>query len=127
MFDKNLLAPVGSTGNQTHPSVWLGQAYEAVVMQFVVEAVGATPTVTWKVQASVDGQDISDGSSAWFDVAYITDASDTVAVTARTRTTVGKDVQFLSNPVARRYQKYRLVTSANTNVTYHGEISGVSA
>jgi len=87
-----------------------------------VTVAGATPTVTWKVQGSVDDASVSDGNSAWFDVAYITDATDTAAVTARVRTTVGSDLQFLSNPVARRYRKYRLVTTANTNITYDADL-----
>lgn len=114
MFDKHLLAPAGSTGNATHNAVKLGP-YEALVFHFVVEATGATPTVTYKFQGSVDG-------SNWFDIAYVTDANDTVAVSTRVRTTVGSDVAFLSNPVARRYQYVRLVTSSNTNVTYRGEV-----
>jgi hypothetical protein len=54
LYEKHSLAAKGSTGNTTHPSVYLGSSYEAVVLQFVVEAAGATPTVTWKVQATAD-------------------------------------------------------------------------
>lgn len=122
MYEKHPLAGTGSTGNNTHPSVFIGSSYEAVVMKFVAEVAGATPTVTWKVQASPDGGDVTDANSAWFDVGYVTDASDTISQATRVRTTVGADIEFLSNPVARRYQKFRLVTSANTNVTYRGEI-----
>lgn len=122
MFEKLLLAPVGSTGSNTHASVYLGSAHEAVVFQFVVEATGATPTVTWKVQGSVDDPSIADASANWFDVGYITDASDTISQSTQTQTAVGAKVAFLSNPVARRYRRFRLVTSANTNVTYRGEM-----
>jgi hypothetical protein len=109
------LAPAGSTGNNTHPSFHAGSDYSALIVQFVVEATGATPTVTWKVQGSLDNVD-------FFDLAYITDATDTLSVATRTVTSVSKQVNFLANPGARRYKYYRLVTSANTNVTYRGEI-----
>ena len=111
----HLAAPVGSTGNNTHNSLHVGSDYSSLVMQFVVEAIGATPTITYKWQGSADGTN-------WYDVAYITDASDTLAVSTRVATTVSAQIQFTSNPSARRYKYYRVVTSANTNVTYRAEI-----
>lgn len=113
------LAPTGSTGNATHDPLHIGSDYMALGMLFIVEAVGATPTVTWKVQGSISG----DGAQAaeWFDIAYITDATDTLAVTTRTATAVGHQINFLANPSARKYKFIRLVTSANTNVTYRAE------
>lgn len=120
MFDKALLANSGSTGNNTHASYQVQGEYEALVLHFVVEVVGATPTVTYKYQGSVD-------DANWFDVAYITDATDTAAVVTRSMTAVGSQVSFLSNPVARRYAYFRVVTSANTNVTYRAEIYRVTS
>lgn len=108
-------ALAGSTGNATHGSVHVGADYSALVLQFVVEAVGATPTVTYKWQGSAD-------NTNWYDVAYITDASDTLSAATAVVTTVGATIKFTCNPSARRYKYYRLVTSANTNVTYRGEI-----
>ena len=35
---------------------------------------------------------------------------------------VGVQVAFLSNPVARKFNYFRLVTSANSNVTYSAEV-----
>ncbi len=99
-----------STGNNTHSAVRVGPN-ETVAFEMEVTAIGATPTVTWKIQGSMDGTN-------WFDVAYVTDANDTVSVATRTMTTVSTQIAFLSNPVARRYNYYRLVTTANTNVTY---------
>ena len=110
-----LAAAIGSTGNNTHNSVHIGADYATVALQFVVEAVGGTPTVTYKWQGSPD-------NSNWYDIAYITDASDTLAVSTSVRTTTGADLKFISNPGARRYKYIRLVTSANTNVTYRGEV-----
>lgn len=113
MYQVNLLAAVGSTGNVTGPTTRLG-SNETVGFQFVVEAIGGTPTVTFKFQGSVDGVN-------FYDLAYVTDASDTLSVATRTVTTVGPNVAFLSNPVARRYNFYRVVTTANTNITFRAE------
>lgn len=109
------LAVTGTTGNNTHSSVRCPDNYEGLAVQFVIEAVGATPTVTYKVQGSLDGTN-------WFDWGYVTDATDTIAVSPLTKTAVGAYVIFLSNPLARNYRFARLVTSSNTNVTYRGEL-----
>lgn len=108
-------ANVGATGNNTHSSVAIGADYSTVALQFVVEAVGATPTVTYKWQGSVD-------NSNWYDMAYITDASDTLSVATRVVTATGATLGFICNGSVRRYKYVRLVTSANTNVTYRAEI-----
>lgn len=80
----------------------------------VVEAVGATPSITFKWQGSFDGVN-------WFDLLYITDSSDVATQAARTVTAVGYYVQWRSN-ILRRYRFIRCVPSAITNVTYHAEI-----
>lgn len=84
---------------------------QGVAFHFAVSAVGATPTITYRWQGSLDG-------SVWKDLAYITDASDTIAVAARTMTAVGDEFLFLANPLARIYRYFRLIVSANTNVTF---------
>src|SRR4051812_41087001 len=98
ILGKHALASTGSTGNATHSAVEIkrGDSHVAAV-QFVVEAVGATPTVTWKAQGSLDGTN-------WYDLAYITDASGTEAVTTRTATAVGAQVNFLSRATERQYK-----------------------
>lgn len=111
----HIAAFAGSTGNNTHNSVAVGSDYSSVVLQFVTEAVGGTPTVTYKWQGSANNVD-------WYDLAYITDASDTLSVATRASTATGAQISFTCNPSARRYKYYRLVTSLNTNVTYRGEI-----
>ena len=108
---RTALTAAAQTGNNTHNAVELGKEIRQVAWEFVVEAVGATPTVTWKLQGSMDGTN-------FYDVAYLTDATDTVAVATRTATAVGRQVGFLSLSSVRVYRYYRLVTSANTNVTY---------
>ena len=115
MYESGLLAQPGSTGNVTGSSYHIGSNTQATALQFIVEAAGATPTVTYKFQGSADGTN-------WFDVGYITDSSDTISTATRTRTSVGADIAFVSNPVARRYAYYRVVTSLNTNVTFRAEI-----
>lgn len=121
MYDLNYLAPVGSVGTGNFPaSPSTGfQAesggYDTLVFQLVVENVGATPTMTFKFQGSPDGTN-------WYDVGYVTDASDTISQAATTVTTTGAHVFFLSNPLARRYKYFRLNVSANTNVTFRGEL-----
>ena len=111
----NFAANAGTTGNNTHTSVHVGSDYSTVVMQFVVEVTGATPTVTYKWQGSAD-------NTNWYDIAFITDASDTLSVSTQVVTAVGASVHFSCNSSARRYKYYRLVTTANTNITYRGEI-----
>jgi hypothetical protein len=76
--------------------------------------------VTWKVQGSVD-------NSNFYDLFYVTDSSDTAASTTIASTAVGSKIVFAANPGARMYRFWRLVTSANTNVTYHADLYLFSA
>lgn len=110
------LAPPGSTGNNTHALTGAGSIADRIAVQFVVEAIGATPTVTWKVQGSLDGIN-------WYDVEYVSDSSDTGAAATRTATTVSSQVEWLDLAGSSRfYDDIRLITSANTNVTYRAEL-----
>jgi hypothetical protein len=114
-MDRLLLAPAGSTGNVVGAAVPLPTAlYHLLAFQFVVEAAGGSPTVTYKFQGSADGTN-------WYDIGYVTDISDTVSSATRVRTSVGADIGFLSNPVARWYQYYRVVVTGNNNVTFRAE------
>lgn len=116
--DKKILFPAGTTTASTGNAVELETIVQVgtVACQFVVEAVGATPTVTFKFQGSLD-------NANWYDIAYVTDANDTVAATTRTVTGTGASVNFLDLASGNRYYKYfRCVTSANTNVTYRAEL-----
>jgi hypothetical protein len=109
------LAPVGSTGNNTHTGVPVDDAYEAVAFLFNITAIGATPTVTYKFQGSLDGL-------TWYDVFYITDATDTPSAATRAGTTVSQTVQWMSSTGPRKYTQFRCVTTANTNVTYNADV-----
>lgn len=110
------LAPAGTTGNNTHGLAGVGGAADRIAVQFVVEAIGATPTITWKVQGSLDG-------TSWYDVEYVSDSSDTGAAATRTATTVSSQVEWLDLAGGSRfYDDIRLVTTLNTNVTYRAEL-----
>lgn len=113
------LAPAGTTGNNTSTASHVDPNHFALVFQFVVEAVGATPTVTFKFQGSPD-------NTNWYDIGYITDGTDGISQSTRTVTAVGSSIAFLSNPFARRYRYVRCVTTANTNVTYRAELYQVN-
>lgn len=115
--DAILLAPAGSTGNNTHNAFQGIPDYYAAAFNFIVEAVGATPTVTFKVQGSIDNVN-------WNDVFYLPAGSDTASAATQTVTGTGGTVFFLDDPSGARFYKYwRLVTSANTNVTYRCELT----
>lgn len=107
-----------STGNNTH-TAQRADAGDAYAFEMEVTAIGATPTITWVIQGSMDNVN-------FFPIAYITDATDTVAVAGRVMTTVSTQIEFLANPAARQYAYWRLVTSANTNVTYRARMRRIS-
>lgn len=110
LTDRFLLAPVGTTGNNTGASATLGTDYKNLIVQFVVEAIGATPTVTFKVQSSVDGTN-------WVDAWYVTDTTDSGSSSTTTVTTVGVTRLYTTRPAP----FWRVVTTLNTNVTYRCE------
>lgn len=118
------LAAVGSTGNNTHTSVSTPADADSLSLEFEITAVGATPTVTYKYQGSQDDGTTPDASSDWFDLPVVVDpvaGAEAVPTTAlQVQTAVGvyeAFVQLAQHPIT----KVRLVTSANTNVTYESE------
>lgn len=128
---KRLIAPAGSAGNATHPSFEIDPSIDVsqLVLQFIVEAAGATPTVTYKYQVSADDPAVSDANSTWSDLNYVPfqDGTETVAATTRARTAVGSDtlIPFMGTKARQIFRKIRLVTTLNTNVTYRSEIAGL--
>jgi hypothetical protein len=99
---------------------------DKLAVWFVVEAVGTTPTITWKAQFSPDMNDVSDANSAWFDLPYVSATSDALSQTAITQTAVGAVPIWLDNPQVRFVRKVRLLVSANTNVTFRCELHQAS-
>lgn len=127
-------APSGSIGNNTHPGVEIdpGIDMSAILLSFFVEAVGGTPTVTYKWQVSADDPNtVSDVNATWTDLNYIVygDATEAVVTATRARTAVGSDivVPFVGAKARQIIRRIRLVTSLNTNVTYRAIVSGIDS
>src|SRR5438128_1170496 len=76
------LAAPASVGNNNHASVGLGPAPVLVAVEFIVEAVGATPQVTFKLQGTFDPGTVADGSANWSDLILLPSDSGTSAVLA---------------------------------------------
>jgi len=112
-----VLAPAGSTGNKTLAGVWVQPGASRFCMQFVNEVLGATPTVDFQFQGSVDG------GTTWTAVPYVTAASNTLATAAVTVTGLGATVLWMDLAVfSRFFSMFRCVTTNNTNVTYRAEL-----
>lgn len=109
-----------STGNNTHPSFSLNDDVDMVALEFKVTAVGATPTVTLELQGSLDDGNVPDASSAWYRLA-LQPSGIGAAVDTDVKTAVGTSVYFV-NTQNRYARKVRLVTTANTNVTYEARV-----
>src|SRR5690242_12136489 len=122
------LAPKGSTGTGTFVANGLADA-NVVAVEFEVEAVGSTPTVTFQVEGALHraagkaDTDVADASDQWDKVALVT-ADSTVAATsaAVTKTGTGKYIYFVAGLDLRAFRKIRLNVSANTNVTFSARL-----
>lgn len=115
-----LIAPIGSTGNNTHQSCSLHTGSQSLMFDFKIEAIGAGPTITFKFQGSIDG-DVSDAVAEWFDIPVKDMSVASTEVMTATKTAVGTYAYSFNrefNPIS----KVRLVTSANTNVTYSARV-----
>lgn len=118
-----LLAATGSTGNNTHTGVNVAPStVPTTAFEFIVEVAGATPSITWKVQGTIDPVSVTDANANWVDIPYLPANTDVSAVAALTATAVGGTLIFLDTASGQRFfRRLRLVTSANTNVTYRCE------
>jgi hypothetical protein len=121
----------GQTGNNTHPSVEIPADFDQLIATFICEATGATPTITYKWQVTFDPPEVSDANAQWTDLAYVVlaaaeDAGETFVTTTRTVTTVGRDsvLPYTGTKTQALPRRMRLVTTANTNITYRGEVQG---
>ncbi len=115
------LAAATSTGNNTHTSVAVSGDSGALAFKFDITAVGGTPTVTFKIQGTMD-DNVVDASADWFDIAVIPADTTTpgTQVVTQTKTAVSVNMSFI--PVHTFAKRIRLVTTANTNVTYEAEL-----
>lgn len=114
-----IMAATGTTGNSAagdggvEVKVAGDAGYPQIAFQFVIEAAGATPTVTWKYQGSWD-------RLTWYDVQYTTTDLAAASKATQTQTAVGTYANLLAD--ARLFFRfYRCVTTLNTNVTYRAE------
>lgn len=106
------LAPSGSVGTGRKSASLGGAATTRVGIEFEVEAVGATPTVTFTVQGSYDGVN-------WSDMQYVRlDSSVAASKAGVVRTAVGKEHLFVDG-LDKRFVRFVAVNvTANTNVTF---------
>lgn len=111
---KYTLAPTGTTGNNTHTGVAAAEV-GLIGFQFVVEVAGSTPTVTYKLQGSFDGTN-------WSDVMLLPAGSDTATAAPAAAVGTGATLFSIAQAHSRAFSQFRLVTSANTNITYRGEL-----
>jgi hypothetical protein len=117
------LAAVGTTGNNTSAGVSIPVDVDVINAEIKVEAVGATPTITYKLQGSDDDGTVADAASDWYDLSMLPEGANTEVATD-TKTAVGV-YEYSLEQARRPTSKVRLVTSANTNVTYSAELRGV--
>lgn len=114
------LAPVGSTGDNTHASTTMPESADVLAVEFEITAIGVGPTITFKLEGSFDDDSVIAADSDWFDLAMLPAAS-AVELSSDTQTTIGAFAYFIDT--RRRFaRKIRLVTSLNTNVTYEAQL-----
>ena len=110
------LAPTGTTGANTHQSVFVEPGTRGLAAQFVVEVIGGTPTVTFLFQGSFDNVN-------FYPIPYFTAANDTVSAAGIAVTSVAGSVVYLDTAGGSRFFEWvRCVTTSNTNVTYRAEL-----
>lgn len=122
IYTPRALAGPSATGSNTHTGYNTSGATDDIQVIFRITAVGATPTVTWKVQGAPDETSVADGSANWFDLSVrdVTGTSSTTLVATMTKTATG--VYVVAIPEDVQFRRIRLVTSANTNVTYECDL-----
>lgn len=112
-------------GNATHASLEVPNDADALAVEFRVTVIGATPTITWIAQGSDDDATVTDANSDWYALFGLPSAGAAEASVGGTVTTLGVS-EFFLELVRRPVKKIRIVTSANTNVTYDSELRDVS-
>jgi hypothetical protein len=116
------MAVTGTTGNNTSAGVGLSPAANRAAFLFVVEAVGGGPTVTYKFQGTLDVATVTDANANWADLLVLPIGSDTATAAPTALTATGVTIHYLAQAHTRFVRRVRVVTSANTNVTYRCEL-----
>lgn len=102
----------GSTGNSSAVVQHADGLGDRILVEFEVEAVGGTPTITWQIEGSNDG-------STWTAVSLLqADASVATTNAAIVATTVSKVWRYIDGLDKRWFSQLRVRTTLNTNVTY---------
>lgn len=117
------LAPKGSTGNGSFAIGGLDNA-SAVCLEFQVEAAGATPTITYKLQGSINVRpdDPNPPTEFFEDLELLQTDTATAHLKTDTKTATGTYVYWVEGIPPRAFRRYQLVTSANTNITYSARL-----
>ncbi len=100
------------TGTGRFSALIDGTAASRIMLEFIVDAIGATPTVTFTIQGSMDNVN-------WVDMQYVTlDSSVAASKAGIVMTTVSVTHRFVDG-LDKRFPHYIAVNvSANTNVTF---------
>ena len=117
------LYATGTTATPASAVLAVPSTAQWVALEFIIEAVGGTPTITWKLQGSFSTAGTPAG--AFVDCQLLPSASDT-SVASVTQTGTGTYVHFVSLAHSRQFRYYQCVTSANTNVTYRANLWSLS-
>lgn len=111
------IAPKGSTAIQRYVARNFEEAGR-VAIEFQVEAVGATPTITFNIQGLRPNGDPSVAAD-WTNLATLTGDSTVAASNAAiVTTTVGFTTRYIDGLAERFYSAYAINVTANTNVTF---------
>lgn len=104
------------TGNARFSADITGTSASRIMVEFTVDAVGATPTVTYTIQGSMDNVN-------WVDMQYVTlDSSVAASKAGIVVTTVGATHKFVDG-LDKRFPHYIAVTTTlNTNVTFSARV-----
>lgn len=112
----------GTTGTGRQYIDGLSEATRLEV-EFEVEAVGGTPTVTFQIEGLLPNTDPTVAAN-WVKLAYVTeDATVATSSAAITKTAVGKSRYYVDGLDKRFFRAYAVNVTANTNVTYSSRLN----
>lgn len=115
------LTPVGTTGTGLKTARNFEDATRMAI-EFDVEAVGATPSVTYQIKGCPPGKDATVAGN-YVKIAYVTEDS-TIAVSTAdlVLTAAGEKVVYLDGLASRFFSALAVDVTANTNITYSARV-----